>query len=73
MPPKKKAKEKEAKLRNELKNKTQHLQKSMIKINKIQNVLKAKKYKGKHNNKSCVSWKIQGEPTDNNKIIWFFF
>lgn len=39
-------------------------------VNKIQNVLKAKKYKGKHNNKSCVSWKIQGEPTDNNKIIW---
>ncbi len=39
-------------------------------VNKIQNVLKAKKYEGKHNNKSCVSWKIQGEPTDNNKIIW---
>ena len=39
-------------------------------VNKIQNILKAKKYKGKYNEKSCVSWKIQGEPTDNNKIIW---
>jgi hypothetical protein len=39
-------------------------------VNKIQSVLKAKKYKGKYNEKSCVSWKIQGEPTDNNKIIW---
>ena len=24
----------------------------------------------KYDNKSCVSWVIQGEPTDNNKIIW---
>ena len=24
----------------------------------------------RYNEKSCVSWKIQGEPTDNNKIIW---
>ena len=39
-------------------------------VNKIQSVLKAKKYKGKYKDKSCVSWVIQGEPTENNKIIW---
>ena len=39
-------------------------------VNKVQSILKAKKNRGKFDNKSCVSWVIQGEPTDNNKIIW---
>ena len=39
-------------------------------VNKVQSILKAKKNRGKYDNKSCVSWVIQGEPTDNNKIIW---
>jgi len=39
-------------------------------VQKIQNVLKAKKNKGKYNEKSCVSWTISGEHTQNNKIIW---
>ena len=36
----------------------------------MQTYLKAGKYKGKYKDKSCVSWKIEGEPTDSNKIIW---
>ena len=39
-------------------------------VQKVQNVLKAKKNKGKYNNKSCVSWIINGEKTENHKLIW---
>ena len=39
-------------------------------VQKVQSVLKAKKNKGKFNNKSCVSWIINGEQTDNHKLIW---
>ena len=37
---------------------------------KVQNILKAENYHGKYHDKSCVSWKIQGEGISNEKIIW---
>ena len=33
-------------------------------------LLITRRSKGKYKDKSCVSWKIEGEPTDSNKIIW---
>ena len=37
---------------------------------KVQNILKATSYHGKYKEKSCSSWKIQGEKIDNKQIIW---
>ena len=37
---------------------------------KVQNILKAENYHGKYQEKSCASWKIQGEGISNEKIIW---
>ena len=37
---------------------------------KVQNILKAENYHGKYQEKSCVSWKIQGEGISDTKIIW---
>ena len=37
---------------------------------KVQNILKAENYHGKYQEKSCASWKIQGEEISNDKIIW---
>jgi len=37
---------------------------------KVQNILKAENYHGKYQEKSCASWKIQGEGINNEKIIW---
>jgi len=34
------------------------------------NILKAKKQRGKYNNKSCVSWVIQGNLIEEGKLIW---
>jgi hypothetical protein len=39
-------------------------------VMKVQNILKAKTYHGKYKEKSCSSWKIQGERINNEKIIW---
>ncbi len=39
-------------------------------VMKVQNILQAKKYHGKYKEKSCPSWKIQGEKFNNKKIIW---
>jgi len=36
----------------------------------VQNILQAKNYHGKYKEKSCASWKIQGDKIDNKKIIW---
>ena len=37
---------------------------------KVHNILKAENYHGKYQEKSCVSWKIQGEGISDAKIIW---
>ena len=39
-------------------------------VMKVQNILKAEPYHGKYKEKSCASWKIQGERINNEKIIW---
>tara|TARA_R100000988_G_C3898639_1_gene116374 strand:- start:226 stop:639 length:414 start_codon:yes stop_codon:yes gene_type:complete len=39
-------------------------------VMKCINVLKAQKKHGKYLNKSCVSWVIQGDKSEDNKIIW---
>ena len=39
-------------------------------VMKCINVLKARKKHGKYLNKSCVSWVIQGDKIEDNKIIW---
>ena len=39
-------------------------------VMKVQNILQAKNYHGKYKEKSCPSWKIQGEKFNNKKIIW---
>ena len=39
-------------------------------VNKMINVLKAKKNRGKYEEKSCVSWEIQGPKTSDKRIIW---
>ena len=39
-------------------------------VMKCINVLKAKKNRGKWQGKSCVSWSIQGNKNENDKIIW---
>ena len=39
-------------------------------VMKVQNILKAETYHGKYKEKSCASWKIQGERINNEKIIW---
>jgi hypothetical protein len=39
-------------------------------VMKCINVLKARKKHGKHGQKSCVSWVIQGDKFEDNKIIW---
>ena len=39
-------------------------------VMKVQNILKAQKYHGKYKEKSCVSWKIQGQGINNEQIIW---
>ena len=36
---------------------------------KIQRILKAKKNHGKHNNKSCVSWKVEGQEVDKGSLL----
>ena len=36
---------------------------------KVQRVLKAKKYHGKHDNKSCVSWKVDGQEVDKGALL----
>ena len=39
-------------------------------VNKMINVLKAKKNRGKYEEKSCVSWEIQGPKASDKRIIW---
>ena len=39
-------------------------------VMKCINILKAQKKHGKYLNKSCVSWSIQGNKNDDDKIIW---
>jgi hypothetical protein len=39
-------------------------------VMKVQNILKAEPYHGKYKEKSCASWKIQGDRISNEKIIW---
>ena len=39
-------------------------------VQKVQTILKAKKDRGKYNNKSCVAWLITGDKIDNNKLVW---
>ena len=39
-------------------------------VMKCINILKAKKNRGKWENKSCVSWVIQGDKVEDKKIIW---
>ncbi len=39
-------------------------------VMKCINILKAKKNRGKWQGKSCVSWSIQGNKNENDKIIW---
>tara|TARA_R110002020_G_scaffold2109_1_gene9588 strand:+ start:312 stop:1766 length:1455 start_codon:yes stop_codon:yes gene_type:complete len=39
-------------------------------VNKVQTILKAKKDHGKYEGKSCIAWVIEGEKTNNKKIIW---
>jgi hypothetical protein len=39
-------------------------------VMKCINVLKAKKNRGKWQGKSCVSWSIQGNKNESDKIIW---
>jgi len=39
-------------------------------VMKVQNILKAQKYHGKYKEKSCASWKIQGQGINNEQIIW---
>ena len=39
-------------------------------VMKCINILKAKKNRGKWENKSCVSWVIQGDKVQDKKIIW---
>ena len=39
-------------------------------VHYIGKFLKAGKYKGKFDGKSCVSWKIEGKPIDDDKLIW---
>ena len=39
-------------------------------VHKLQNILKAKKQRGKYNNKSCVSWVIEGNLIEEGKLIW---
>ncbi len=36
---------------------------------KVQRVLKAKKYHGKHDNKSCVSWKVEGQEVNKGALL----
>ena len=39
-------------------------------VNKLQTILKAKRDRGKYKGKSCIAWVIEGEKTNNQKIIW---
>ena len=39
-------------------------------VNKMINVLKANKNRGKYEEKSCVSWEIQGPKASDKRIIW---
>ena len=39
-------------------------------VNAAKEILKAKKNRGKWQGKSCVSWSIQGNKNENDKIIW---
>ena len=36
---------------------------------KVQRVLKAKKYHGKHKEKSCVSWRIEDQKVENRSLL----